>query len=156
MRLLRRRRTLLLRRGHRRAHNSRDLLCLARRAHGVPLLGRNDAKKILDPNDLRIRNIGNETINLHWASFTDGIYFTFTYLELAPGGHDGRGRPGALLLELLAQCRRLLSGMGGANRSEAREPLAVHGAQDSQGGAGVRGAVGRRPEAIAPQPRPEA
>jgi hypothetical protein len=40
-----------------------------------------------DPNEeyIELANIGTETINLNLASFTNGIDFTFTDIELAPG-----------------------------------------------------------------------
>ncbi|MCH5377618.1 MAG: lamin tail domain-containing protein, partial [Planctomycetes bacterium] len=36
---------------------------------------------------VELTNIGNETINLNLVSFTDGIDFTFSGTELAPGGY---------------------------------------------------------------------
>jgi len=42
-----------------------------------------------DPNAeyIELTNVGSETINLNFVSFTDGIDFTFPSVELAPGGY---------------------------------------------------------------------
>ena len=42
-----------------------------------------------DPNleFIEVCNVGAETINVHWAAFTEGIRFAFPDLELEPGGY---------------------------------------------------------------------
>ncbi|MBN1818400.1 MAG: lamin tail domain-containing protein [Sedimentisphaerales bacterium] len=42
-----------------------------------------------DPNNefIEVTNIGSETINIHWVSFTKGITFTFPDTELDPGDY---------------------------------------------------------------------
>ncbi|MBN1123907.1 MAG: lamin tail domain-containing protein [Sedimentisphaerales bacterium] len=42
-----------------------------------------------DPNNefIELTNVGDETINIHWVTFTDGIDFTFPDMELDPGDY---------------------------------------------------------------------